>query len=83
MAVIIGAKLIIKAAVRDPIIIYDLKRNKSPRKKPITPDKPNQNQLCAVASSGKNEPLTMSVVNPSKKVAKNKRIMLTESEPIR
>ncbi len=44
-AVIIGARLITSCDVRDPIIVYDLNKKRSPRKKPTIPESPNQNQL--------------------------------------
>ena len=50
-------------------------------KKPMIPDIPNQNQLSKVASIGKKVPRVNSVVKPKKMMAKNMRMIFTESDP--
>jgi hypothetical protein len=37
----------------EPIIVYDLKRNKSPKTNPTSPDNDNHNQFSILASTGK------------------------------
>jgi hypothetical protein len=52
-AVIGGTMVIISIENLEPIIVYDLKRNKSPKTNPTSPDNDNHNQFSILASTGK------------------------------
>ena len=58
-AVIGGTSVIISIENLDPIIVYDLKRKRSPKTKPTTLDNVSQIQLSMEASVGKTKPRLM------------------------
>ncbi len=65
----------------EPIIVYDLKRNRSPNVNPISPERKSHNQLCTEASVGSSIPRLIKVkmlrnVNPATSL-----IILTGREP--
>ncbi len=65
----------------EPIIVYDLKRNRSPNTKPTNPDSKSQNQLYPEASVGSSMPLLINVnmlrkINPATSL-----IIFTGSDP--
>ena len=76
-----GTNVMINIANLDPIMVYDLKRNRSPNTNPTKPDRKSQNQDSDVASTGNNNPLVIIVKILRKKNAKNNRITLTDKEP--
>jgi hypothetical protein len=55
-AVIGGTRVIISIENLEPIIVYDLKRKRSPNTNPTNPDSDNQIQLSQLASTGKIKP---------------------------
>lgn len=81
MAVINGTSVITSMANREPIKVYDLNRNRSPNRKPISPEIKSQNQASPDASKGRNNPLVMLVKILRKSRPINKRMILTESDP--
>jgi hypothetical protein len=80
--VIGGTSVIISIENLEPIIVYDLKRNKSPKTNPTSPDNESHIQFSLLASTGKNKPLLIRVnilrnANPI-----TRRSILTATEPI-
>jgi hypothetical protein len=80
--VIGGTRVIISIENLDPIIVNDLKRNKSPKTNPTRPDNDNQIQFSIRASRGNTKPLRIRL-----NALKNARpiislIMFTATDPI-
>jgi hypothetical protein len=67
---------------REPMMVYDLKRKRSPKTNPIKPDKVNQIQLSHVASVGNAMPLCTKLKTLRKVIPISKRRRLTERDPI-
>jgi len=67
--------------VREPILIKDSKRKKSPRTSPIKPETESHIQLCEEASVGTAMSLKKKVNTLNNIRAKNKRIKFTAKEP--
>jgi hypothetical protein len=81
-AVIGGTRVIISIENLEPIIVYDLNRNKSPKTNPTRPESDSHNQFSALASNGRRKPLLMSVnalrkANPIKSLS-----IFTATDPI-
>src|SRR5512145_1478970 len=77
-----GTSVMISIENREPIIVYDLKRNRSPNTKPTNPDNTSQIQFSVVASVGNGSPLrtrlnTLRNVKPIRSLK-----MLTATDPI-
>jgi len=81
-AVIGGTRVIMSIENLDPIIVYDLKRNRSPKTNPTSPDNDNQIQLSIVASNGNIRPLIIRVKALRKASAIISLSILTATEPI-
>lgn len=77
-----GTSDIMSIAKREPIMVYDLNRNRSPKTNPINPETHSHNQLYAEASVGNIIPLRIQVKIDRKKSPINSRITFTEREPI-
>jgi len=81
-AVIGGTRVIISIENLEPMIVYDLNRNRSPNTKPTNPDSVSHIQLSRVASVGNINPLLIKVY-----ILRNVRpiinlSILTDTEPI-
>jgi hypothetical protein len=66
----------------EPIIVYDLKRKRSPKTNPIRPDNDNHIQFSTVASTGRTKPLRISVNTLRKTNPMMSLRMLTATDPI-
>jgi len=76
-----GTKAMISMAKREPIMVYDLNKKRSPRTNPTIPDKLSHNQLYELASEGKNLPRRMNAKILRNKNPKSSRMIFTASEP--
>jgi hypothetical protein len=78
-----GTRVIISIENLDPIIVYDLKRKRSPNTKPMNPDSVSQIQLSIEASVGRSKPRRIKL----KRLRKIKPItslsILTAIDPMR
>ena len=81
-AVIGGTSVIISIENLEPIIVYDLKRNKSPTTNPTRPDKDNQIQFSLLASTGNKKPLRTRLKTLRNAKPMNSRRILTATDPI-
>ena len=66
-----GTSDIMSIAKREPIMVYDLNRNRSPKTNPINPETHSHNQLYAEASVGNIIPLRIQVKIDRKKIDKD------------
>jgi len=80
-AVIGGTRVIISIENLDPMIVYDLNKNKSPKTKPINPDRVSHVQFSTDASHGRNIPLLIRTKTVRKINPKTSLMILTDKEP--
>jgi len=66
----------------EPIMVYDLKRKRSPKTKPTSPDNVSHIQLALEASIGKIKPLLMRLKTLRKAKAIKSLSMFTAIDPI-
>jgi len=66
----------------EPIMVYDLKRKRSPKTKPTSPDNVSHIQFSLVASTGKMKPLRIRVNTLRKTNAIKSLSILTATDPI-
>lgn len=81
-AVIGGTSVIISIENLEPIIVYDLKRNRSPNTNPTNPDNVSHNQFSELASVGSNMPREKKVKILRKISPITSLRILTATEPI-
>lgn len=82
-AVIGGTSVMISIEKRDPMIVYDLNRKRSPKTKPTSPERVSHNQFAPDASTGRRAFLLTRVKRLRNVKPITRRIMLREREPIR
>ena len=70
-AVMGGTSVIISIENLDPIMVYDLKRNRSPNTKPTSPDRTSHIQFSKPASIGKNMPSADKCINAQENKTNN------------
>lgn len=76
-----GTKVITNIAKREPISVYDLKRKRSPNRKPIKPENRSHPHASGVASPGNGKPRYIVVKMDRNNKPTNNRMILTEREP--
>jgi hypothetical protein len=81
-AVIGGTSVIMSIENLEPIIVYDLKRKRSPNTNPTNPDNVSHIQLFKLASRGRIRPLFINVNTHRKASPIINRRILTANEPI-
>ena len=80
--VIGGTSVMISIEKRDPIMVYDLNRNRSPNTKPTRPESTSQSQFSADASTGRRAPRLIRVKTLRKTRPITSLIILSDSDPI-
>jgi hypothetical protein len=79
--VIGGTRVIINIENLEPIIVKDLKRNRSPKTKPTRPESASHIQLSALASVGRIIPLLSRLKTLRKTKPITNLMIFTESDP--
>jgi hypothetical protein len=80
--VIGGTRVIISIENLEPIIVYDLKRNRSPKTNPTSPDNDSHIQFSLLASMGKRKPLLINVNTLRKASPMISLSIFTATDPI-